>query len=115
MQSARPSLGHTLGVLHHRDFRLFYAALLAANLGAQLQNFTNILQIYELTHSPFQIGLTGLARAVPLIGLSLIGGVVADRVERRRMIMIAQATAAVLAMVLAALTVTGSIQVWHIY
>jgi MFS family permease len=115
MQRNGPSLSNAVGVLQHRDFRLFYVAILAANLGAQLQNFTNILQIYDLTHSPFQIGLTGLARAIPFIGLALIGGVVADRMDRRRTIMAAQATNAVLALLLATLTATQTLQVWHIY
>lgn len=110
-----PSLGNALGALGHRDFRLFYLALLVATIGGQLQTFANILQIYELTHSPFHIGLTGLARAVPLIGLSLIGGVIADRMDRRVLIMVAQATAGALALALAGLSATGSMQVWHIY
>jgi MFS family permease len=104
-----------LGVLRHRDFSLFYGALVVAAIGGALQSFVNILLIYDLTHSPFHIGLTGLARAIPLMTLSLVGGVIADRVDRRVLIIFAQGTAAVLALVLAVLTVTGAIQVWHIY
>jgi MFS family permease len=115
LQEQRPGLIHALGVLKHREFSLFFGALLVAAIGGQIQTFTNVLQIYDLTQSPFQIGLTGLARAIPLIGLSLVGGVIADRVDRRHLIMVAQLTAAMLALVLAALTASGNLQVWHIY
>jgi len=114
-QGAGSGLRHSLGVLRHRDFSLLYGSLVVAAVGGQLQNFANVLLIYDLTHSPFHIGLTGLARAVPLMTLSLVGGVIADRVDRRWLIMMSQAVGASLALVLAALTMTGSMQVWHIY
>jgi MFS family permease len=110
IQRGGQGLGHSLGVLRHRDFTLFYGALVVAAIGGALQTFANILLIYDLTHSPFHIGLTGLARAIPLMTLSLVGGVIADRVDRRVLIMFAQGTAAGLALLLATLTATGSIQ-----
>src|SRR5687767_6154309 len=114
-QRSRTGLRHSLGVLKHRDFSLFYGSLVVAAVGGQLQTFANILLIYDLTHSPFHIGLTGLARAIPLMTLSLVGGVIADRLDRRILIMVAQCTAGALPLVLALLTATERIEVWHIY
>lgn len=101
--------------LRHRDFRLFYTALVVAGLGSQVQSTANIWQIYQLTGSAFYLGLTGLVRAVPILALSLIGGVIADRVDRRRFIIVTQTFAGCFSLVLAWLTFTGDIQLWHIY
>src|SRR2546425_2132032 len=111
----RPGLRRAAVALQHRDFRLFYVAALVGAFGSQVQSTANIIQIYDLTQSALQLGLTGLARAVPIIALSLMGGVIADRVERRRFIIITQALSGVLALALAGLTATGLIAVWHIY
>ncbi|MPZ13232.1 MAG: MFS transporter [Chloroflexi bacterium] len=115
MREERPGLRVAVAALQHRDFRLFYIALLAAALGAQIQTTANLWQVYELTGSALHLGLTGLARAVPVLALSLMGGVIADRVNRRTFIMITQAVTGMLAVVLALLTAGGLIQVWHIY
>src|SRR5262245_53325166 len=91
----RPGLRVAVAALGFRDFRLFYLALLAATLGSQVQATANLYQIYELTGSPLHLGLTGLARAIPILGLSLVGGVIADRVDRRLFIMFTQAATGV--------------------
>lgn len=114
-QRERPGLRRAVAALQHRNFRLFYAALLVAGIGGQLQTFTSLLQVYELTGSPLHLGLTGLARALPVITLSLMGGVIADRVDRIRFSMAAQAVTGLLSVILAALTFAGVIDVWHIY
>ena len=115
MAQDRPSLRRAVVALQYRDFRLFYIALVVAGVGSQIQTTANIWQIFELTNSPIQVGLTGLARAVPVIAFSLVGGVIADRVDRRRVIMGTQVVAGLLTLALAGLTYTGMIQVWHIY
>ena len=115
MREERPSLRRAVAALQHREYRLFYIALVVAGIGAQIQATANIWQIYELTHSPLHLGLTGLARGVPVIILSLMGGIIADRVDRRRFIMLTQAAVGAVSLVLAALTVSGNIEVWHIY
>ncbi len=104
-----------LAALQYRDFRLFYSALLVSALGSQIQSTANIWLIYELTGSPLLLGLTGLARGLPILLFSLIGGVIADRVDRRRLIMLVQAIQGLLGLLLAALALTRVIEVWHIY
>jgi MFS family permease len=111
----RPGLRQAAVALQHRDYRLFYVALLAAAIGGQFQSTASLIQIYDLTHSPLHLGLTGLARGLPTFVLSLVGGVFADRVDRRLLIFGSQAVNGLGAMALAALTFSGLIDVWHIY
>jgi MFS family permease len=111
----KPSLRRAVVALQHRDYRLFYIALLAAALGGQLQGTASLLQIWDLTGSPIHLGLIGLARGVPTFVLSLLGGVFADRIDRRFLIIGSQAVNGLGAIVLGALTFLGMIDVWHIY
>ena len=71
--SRRPAL---LSPLRHRDFRLFWTGLLLSSVGSQFTVVAMAWQIYELTDSPLQIGLIGLARAVPQIAILLFGGLI---------------------------------------
>jgi MFS family permease len=89
--------------------------LLLTSLGAQLLQTAVLWQVYELTGDALLLGLTGLARALPHIVLSMLGGVVADRVNRVRLIQSGQAANALLVMSLAALTLWGAVEVWHLY
>lgn len=102
-------------VLKQRDFGLFWASLLFSAIGTQISTVAIAWQVYEITNSPFQLGLTGLFRALPVMILSIPGGVVADRVDRRQLLIVTQALALLLSLALALLTTTGRIQVWHIY
>lgn len=71
--------------------------------------------LYDLTNSAFQLGLNGLFRAVPTIFLSLFGGALVDRYERKRVLLLAQIGLMCLAFLLGILDQTGTIEVWHIY
>jgi MFS family permease len=102
-------------VLAQRDFGLFWASLLFSAVGTQISTVAIAWQVYEITNSPFQLGLTGLFRALPVMILSLPGGVVADRMDRRRLLIITQTLDMLLAFVLGFLTFTGQVRVWHIY
>ncbi len=102
-------------VLQQRDFGLFWLSLLFSAVGSQISTVAVAWQVYEITNSPFQLGLTGLFRALPVMILSLPGGVLADRMDRRKLLIITQSLAALLALALGLLTSTGEIRVWHIY
>ncbi len=93
----------------------FAASLLLTSFGAQLLQTAIFWQVFELTGSALLLGLTGVARAVPHIILSLVGGVAADWVNRLRLIQSGQVANAVLVFALAALTLAGSVEVWHLY
>ncbi|HWP57749.1 MAG TPA: MFS transporter [Candidatus Acidoferrales bacterium] len=97
-----------LSPLRHRDFRVFWSGLLASGIGSQFTSVAMAWQIYELTNSAFQIGLLGLARFVPQILLLLVGGLLADAINRRKLMMCTQSGLVVVSTALALLTVTGN-------
>ncbi|HEU4342341.1 MAG TPA: MFS transporter [Candidatus Binatia bacterium] len=102
-------------VLAQRDFGLFWTSLLFSAVGSEISAVAVAWQVYEITNSPFQLGLTGLFRALPMIILSIPGGIVADRMDRRRLLIITQSLALLLALTLGLLTSAGVARVWHIY
>jgi MFS family permease len=102
-------------VLKQRDFGLFWLSLLFSAVGSQISTVAVAWQVYEITNSPFQLGLTGLFRALPVMILSLPGGVVADRMDRRQLLIVTQSLAALLALALGLLTSADQVRVWHIY
>src|ERR687891_42173 len=79
-----------LAPLRHRDYRVFWIGLLLSSIGSQFTTVAIAWQIYELTNSPLQLGLMGLARGAPMLVLLLFGGVLADAVNRRHLMMATQ-------------------------
>lgn len=108
-------LSDAFGAMSYGSYRRFAISLLLTSLGAQLLQTAIFWQVYELTGSALLLGLTGLARAGPHIVLSLVGGVVADRFDRVRLIQSGQVVNAALVTLLAGLTLAGSVEVWHLY
>jgi MFS family permease len=92
-----------------RDFRLFWSGAVLSAIGTQFATVAMAWQIYELTNSPLSIGLLGLGRAIPQISLALVGGVLADAIDRRRLMMTLQVLQLVISAGLAALTLAGAI------
>jgi MFS family permease len=105
---SEPSAANTLlSPLRHRDFRLFWTGLLLSSIGSQFTTVAIAWQIYELTNSSLQIGLIGLSRAVPQIAIILFGGLLADAINRRQLMMCTQASLFVVSGTLALLTLAG--------
>ncbi len=104
-----------MAALRHRDFRLYWVSLFISNIGSWMQITAIAWLLYELTNSPLQLGLNGIFRAVPTICLGVFGGTVADRYERRHLLLITQIALTVIALLFAILAQTGLIRVWHIY
>jgi MFS family permease len=104
-----------LSVLHYRDFRLLWTGQIFSMVGSRMQGAALLWHIYALTDSPYALGWVGLARLVPLVAFALAGGVIADAVDRRRMMLASQTVMAVLAAVLGIWSILGLRQVWPIY
>ncbi|HKY84012.1 MAG TPA: MFS transporter [Anaerolineales bacterium] len=100
--------------LHHRNFALLWVGLLVSNVGTWMQNVGQSWLVLQLTNSPLWLGLLGLSFAIPMIVLPLMGGAVADRVRRIRLLYVTQAGQMLLALALGALTVSGAVRVWQI-
>ena len=96
-----------LSPLRHRDFRLFWTGLLLSSVGSQFTQVAMAWQIYELTNSPLQLGLIGLARAVPQMFILLFGGLLADALNRRKLMMVTQGSLFCVSGSLALLTLAG--------
>jgi MFS family permease len=77
-------------VFRHRDFRLYQVARLCAVLAVQVESVAIGWQVYELTGSPLALGYTGLAQFLPFLAFALVGGQVADRVDRRAILAVCQ-------------------------
>jgi len=99
----------------YRDFRLLWTGQMISSVGTQMQMVAINWHIYNLTHSPVMLGLTGLVRIVPIIIFSLFGGVVADAHDRRRLMLITQTLMLIFAAMLGFATDVGIITAYIIY
>jgi MFS family permease len=102
-------------VLRYRDFRLIWSAEALSQTGTQIQRVAVAWQVFELTGDPFHLGLLGLVRFVPLFLFGLVGGVVADRYDRRQILILSQLALMGVTGAFAGLTATGSITLAWIY
>jgi len=101
--------------LRHRDYRLLWIGLLVSVAGTQMQNAAINWQTYDLTGSPLALGGLGMARLIPIVLFSLMGGVVADTRNRRRVMFVTQSIMMSSAFVLGIVTWLGIVNVWWIY
>ncbi len=104
----------TLRALRHRNFRLFFGGQLLSLTGTWMQNVAQSWLVYRLTGSSLLLGTVGFAGQIPILLLSTLGGAVADRHSRHRVVIGTQAMAMLLAFALAGLTLSGKVQVWHV-
>ena len=104
----------TFDALHIRDYRWYWLGTLASFFGMQMQMLAQSWLAYELTHSPFKLGLVSAAWGLPMLLFSLLSGVIIDRVQKRSLLMACQACMGVITLALAILITTGFIQYWHL-
>ena len=101
--------------LRHRNFRLFLAGQGLSLIGTWVQSVAQSWLVYRLSDSPVMLGLVAFAGQVPYLLLAPIAGVVADRVNRHKLILLMQTLSLLQAAFLAALTLTGRVEVWHVF
>ena len=111
---AAVSISRTFASLRHPNYRLWFIGQLFSLVGTWMQNTAQGYLIYELTGSALYLGLVSFAAGVPTWLFTLYGGVIADRIPRRNLLLITQTSAMVLAFILAALVLTGIVQPWMI-
>jgi MFS family permease len=105
----------SFAALRYRDFRLLWAGQLISITGTQMQMLAINWHVYLLTKSALALGLVGLVRVVPIVVCSLLGGAVADAVNRKRLMMLTQTVMLLCAAALALMTWYGLTSVWPIY
>ncbi len=104
----------SLRALRHRNLRLFFAGQGVSLVGTWMQHVAISWLVYELTGSALALGLIGFANQFPIFIVAPFAGALGDRWSRYRMVVMAQIAAMMQAVVLAALVLTGAVQVWHL-
>src|SRR6202790_2051841 len=109
------TLAATFRGLRHRNFQLFFGGQLISLIGTWMQNVAQAWLVYRLTGSSLVLGSVGFASQIPVFLVAPIGGIVADRMNRHRVVIGTQVASMILALILAALTLGHLVQVWHVF
>ncbi len=105
----------TLRALRHRNFQLFFSGQFISLIGTWMQNIAQSWLVYRLTGSSLLLGAVGFAGQIPVFVIAPFGGTVADRYNRQRVVIGTQTASMILALILAGLTMTNTVRVWHIF
>jgi MFS family permease len=112
--SRQSRLGLAVRALRHRNFQLFFAGQAISLVGTWMQTVAQSWLVYRMTGSTLLLGTVGFASQIPVFIMAPIGGIVADRNNRQRVVIGTQIASMILAAILALLTLSGRIQVWQI-
>src|SRR4051794_16745517 len=107
-------LQRTFRAFQHRNFRLMWLGACTSTVGTFVQQFAQSWLVYDLTKNPFYLGLDLFPGQLPIILFSLVGGVFADRLDRRKMLLGSQYIQMTCALVLAGLFFTDTVTIWEI-
>jgi MFS family permease len=115
-QASAPARGlrRTFLALRHRNYRLFFFGQMISQIGTFMQITAQAWLILELTHSAWLLGLVGVLQYLPVMVFSLVGGVLADRMPKRTMLLVTQSVALIQAAIMWLLVATGTVHIWHI-
>src|SRR3954454_1115179 len=105
---------HTFCALRHRNFRLFISGQIISLVGTWMQNVAQSWLVYRLTHSELLLGTTWFCSQIAVFALGPLGGLAADRFPRQKIVIVTQTLSMLQAFALAALTLSGRVQVWHV-
>jgi len=105
----------TLRALGYRNFQLFFGGQLISLVGTWMQNIAQAWLVYRITGSSVKLGAVSFCGQIPIFFLAPLGGIVADRYPRRRIVIATQTASMMLAFALAALTLTNTVRVWHVF
>jgi predicted MFS family arabinose efflux permease len=107
-------LRRTFKAFEYRDFRLLWGGACTSSIGTWMQEIAQNWLVLEITNSPFLLGLDAFLGDIPIFLFSLVGGVIADRMDRRKLLMFSQVVQMTSAITLSILIATHKIQIWHI-
>lgn len=113
--TASSRLAVTLRALRHRNFQLFFSGQLISLIGTWMQSVAQAWLVYRKTGSSLLLGSVGFASQIPVFLVAPLGGIVADRYNRHRVVISTQVASMILALILAALTLSHRVEVWHIF
>ena len=115
LQSEEMKLPATLRALQYRNFQIFASGQLVSLIGTWMQNVAEAWLVYRLTGSSVLLGAVGFCSQIPVFLISPIGGIVADRYSRHRVVIATQTASMLLAFTLSILTLTHKVQIWHVF
>ncbi len=114
LRPTRPSVKQTFAALRYRNYRLWFSGQLVSLFGTWMQATAQGYLVFQLTNSPAYLGYVGFAAGVPAWLFTLYGGVIADRMSRRTLMLITQTAMMILAFLLAGLVFAGLVRPWQI-
>jgi MFS family permease len=114
-RSRRAALTRGFRALGVRNYRLYWSGQLVSLTGTWMQTTAQAWLVLQLTASPFALGLVTTLQFLPIMLFSLVGGAIADRVPKRRLLLVTQSVALVRALIFAVLVAAGVIELWHVY
>jgi MFS family permease len=112
---ARAAARRTFGSLDTRNYRLYFFGDLVSHVGGWMQTMAEAWLVLTLTHNGAAVGATFAFRFLPVLLFGLWGGTIADRFNRRKLLLMTQSAAAALAIVLWLIVLTGVVQVWMVF
>jgi MFS family permease len=98
-----------------RDYRLVWIASVCTAVATQVRNVAGLYQVYEISGSALQLGITGFLQAFPFVIFGLFAGAVADSFDRKKLLVATMVIQLIPSLLLGILTMTGAVQAWHIY
>lgn len=105
----------TLAALEVRNYRLYLSSQIVATTGLWMQRIAQDWLVLELTGSVTAVGIAVALQFLPVLLFGLFGGVIADRYPKRRILMVTQSAATLLALIMGVLALTGTVQAWHVF
>ncbi|WP_128983988.1 MFS transporter [Streptomyces roseicoloratus] len=114
-RAREPRSRGTFSSLAIRNYRLFFTGAIVSNTGTWMARITQDWLVLSLTGSAAAVGITTALQFLPMLLFGLYGGVIADRYPKRRILLVSQAALGLCGLTLAALTLSGHVQVWHVY
>jgi MFS family permease len=114
-QSAEVAPTRPWASLAIRDYRLMWIASVCTAVAIQVRNVAGLYQVYEISGSALQLGLTGFLQAFPFVIFGLFAGAVADAFDRKKLLVVTTVIQLIPSLLLGGLTMTGAIQPWHIF
>jgi len=109
------ALDRSFAALHTRNYRLFFVGQLISQSGTWMQRMAQAWLVLDLTGSPLALGTVTALQFVPILALTLVGGVIADRMPKRDFLLVSQAVRMLQALALWGLVALGRIELWHVY
>ena len=113
--ASSPKWATTLRALRHRNFQLFFSGQMISLTGTWMQSVAQAWLVYRLTNSALLLGSVGFASQIPVFLVAPLGGITSDRTNRKRLIIATQISSMILAGILAWLTLSHRVAVWHIF